>query len=143
MKIYKHEGSTGNNMRLRRLVSVLLDAFLCIIIAYFVYVMLWTCVGVDYTQAIPSIRYFLIDASPIYLTLFFLKDIFGRSVGKMIFGLYIVEKGTGEKASFGKRFFRNFTLLLFPIEGIALLMSETNTRIADKLLEIEVVKKAG
>lgn len=142
MRIYKHEGSTGNNMRLRRLISVLLDAFLCVVIAYFVYVMLWTCTGVDYTQAIQSLKHFLIDASPIYLTLFFLKDIFGRSLGKVIFGLYIVEKGTGEKASFGKRFFRNFTLILFPIEGIALLMSETNTRIADKLLEIEVVKKA-
>ncbi len=31
---------------------------------------------------------------------------------------------------------------MFPLEGIAVLISETNTRIADKLLEIEVVRKA-
>ncbi len=142
MKVYKHEGSTGNNMRLRRLMAVLLDAFLCLMAGYVCYVMLWTCVGVDYTQAIQSLKHFLIDAAPIYLTFFFLKDIFGRSLGKVIFGLCIVKKGTGAKAGFGSRFFRNFSLILFPVEGIALLMSESNTRIADKLLGIEVVKKA-
>ena len=141
MKTYKHAGTTGNNMRLRRLMSVLLDAFLSVVFSYFVYTFLWTCTGEDYTKHITSIGAFLMDASPIYLTFFFFKDIFGRSLGKVIFGLCIVEKGTNQKASFGKRFFRNFPLMIFPIEGIALLMSETNTRIADKLLEIEVVKK--
>lgn len=141
MNLYKHDGPTGNHMRLRRLLSVLLDAFLSLMLGYFCYIMLWTCIGFDYTEVVTSFKQVLFDASPIYLTFFFLKDMFGRSIGKIVFGLIIVEKDTGEKASFGKRFFRNFSMMLFPIEGIAVLMSETNTRIADKLLEIQVVKK--
>ena len=142
MKTYKHEGPSGSDMRMRRLLSVLLDAFLCLMAGYACYSLLWTCVGYDYTQVITSLKQFLIDASPIYLTFFFFKDVFGRSIGKMIFGLYIVERGTNQKASFGKRFFRNFSLMIFPIEGIFVLISETNTRLADKLLEIEVVRKS-
>lgn len=141
MKTYSHAGTTGSNMRMRRLLSVLLDAFLCFVLGYACYTMLWTCAGFDYTEVVTSLKQVIFDASPIYLTFFFFKDVFGRSIGKMIFGLYIVEKGTSERASFGKRFFRNFSLMIFPIEGIFVLISETNTRLADKLLEIEVVRE--
>lgn len=141
MKIYNHEGPTGNNMKLRRLLAVLTDMIICFALGYFCYVMMWTCIGYDYTVVVKSLWQVIVDASPIYLTFFFFKDIFGRSLGKVFFGLCIVEQGTDEKASFGKRFFRNFSLMLFPVEGFAVLISETNTRIADKLFEIQVVKK--
>ncbi len=98
MKTYRHDGPSGSDMRLRRLLSVLLDAFLCFMIGYVVFVML--VAGSenieDYGKTLSELGLFgiLFNAMPIYLPLFFLKDIFGRSLGKVIFGLYIVEKGT-------------------------------------------------
>ncbi len=141
MKTYEHMGPATKNMAVKRLLSVLFDAVLCFVLGAGAFIIMWLCFGFEISEIILSPWQIIRDSSTFYLTLFFLKDIFGRSIGKVLFGLYIVEKGTDEKAGLSKRFFRNFSLMLFPLEGIALLISETNTRVADKLFEIEVVEK--
>ncbi len=142
MKTYEHIGPSAKNMRLYRLFALLTDIVLCLGVGIAAHIIFWLCRGFEMDEIVKSFWGLLRDASGIYLALFFFKDMFGRSIGKIIFGLYIVERDSDEKAAFSKRFFRNFSLMLLPIEGIALLISETNTRLADKLLEIQVVKKA-
>lgn len=141
MKTYEHKGPATKNMAVKRLFSVLLDAVLCFVLGAGAFIIMWLCFGLEISEIVLSPWQIIRDSSTFYLTLFFFKDIFGRSIGKTIFGLYIVERDTDEKAALSKRLFRNFSLMLFPLEGIALLISETNTRIADKLFEIEVVEK--
>ncbi len=141
MKTYEHRGPSVKNMRLLRLFAVLFDAALCLILGIGIFILMWLCLGLKLSEIVRSPWQIILDSSAMYMTLFFFKDIFGRSIGKAIFGLYIVERDTDRRAPFNKRFFRNFSLMLFPIEGAALLISETNTRIADKLFEIEVVAK--
>lgn len=141
MKTCKHKGPATKYMEAKRFFSVLSDAVLCFVLGIGAFIIMWLCFGLEISDIVYSPSQIIIDSSAFYLTLFFFKDIFGRSLGKVIFGLYIVEKDTDEIAALPKRLFRNFSLMLFPLEGIALLISETNTRVADKLFEIEVVEK--
>ncbi len=139
MKTYKHLGTTGNNICLRRLAALLTDAVFSLLLAFALY-SLPLLIGGKFGS--DSIGAFFKDSSFVYLSLFFFKDAFGRSLGKVIFGLYVVDAGTDHPADPAKRFFRNFSLMLLPLEAVAVLISESNTRIADKLFEIEVVSKA-
>lgn len=138
MKTYEHSGTTGNNICLRRLGALIIDAVISLMAAYIFYAL--PIIASD-KSGLADIGAFFSDASFVYLSLFFFKDVFGRSLGKVIFGLYIVDAGTNQRADVSKRFFRNFSLMIFPVEALAVLISESNTRIADKLFEAEVVSK--
>ncbi|WP_461246333.1 RDD family protein [Treponema sp. R6D11] len=69
-----------------------------------------------------------------------IRDIIGkRSVGKIIMKLKIVNKDNGNEANFVKRFFRNITWLLGPIEIIYFLV--TKERIGDKITRTKIIEK--
>ena len=69
-----------------------------------------------------------------------IRDILGnKSIGKRIFKLKIVNKNNGEEAGFVKRFLRNITWLLGPIDIIVFLISKE--RLGDKIVGTNVVEQ--
>ncbi|MBN2653237.1 MAG: RDD family protein [Spirochaetales bacterium] len=67
-----------------------------------------------------------------------LRDVLGsRSIGKIIMKLQIVDKSTGDKASFGQRFLRNITWVISWIEIIVFLANNGN-RLGDMLAKTRV-----
>jgi TM2 domain-containing membrane protein YozV/uncharacterized RDD family membrane protein YckC len=69
-----------------------------------------------------------------------IRDILGnKSIGKRIFKLKIVDKNNGEKTKFIKRFLRNITWLLGPIDIIVFLISKE--RLGDKIVGTNVVEQ--
>ena len=54
---------------------------------------------------------------------FVLRDVIfkGRSIGKRIFGLYVLDKNTNEPASIKQRIIRNLFFFIYPVDGIILL----------------------
>ena len=63
----------------------------------------------------------------------------GRSIGKRIFGLYVLDKGTMEPASVGKRIVRNLFFFAYIVDFFILLI--TKESIGDKITRTVVVKK--
>jgi len=76
-----------------------------------------------------------------YPVTFVLRDVIfkGRSVGKRIFGLHIVNKITNEKASVKQRVIRNLFFFAYAIDGIILIA--TNESIGDRIANTVVIKK--
>ena len=69
-----------------------------------------------------------------------IRDILGnKSIGKRIFKLKIVDKNNGKEAGFVKRFLRNITWLLGPIDIIVFLVSRE--RLGDKMVGTSVVEQ--
>jgi uncharacterized RDD family membrane protein YckC len=69
-----------------------------------------------------------------------IRDILGnKSIGKRIFKLKIVDKNNGKEAGFVKRFLRNITWLLGPIDIIVFLVSKE--RLGDKIVGTSVVEQ--
>ena len=64
----------------------------------------------------------------------------GRSIGKHIFGLYVLDKNTNELASIKQRIIRNLFFFIYPVDGIILIASKES--IGDKAVNTIVVKKA-
>ena len=75
------------------------------------------------------------------LVAFILRDIIraGRSLGKRIFGLYIYDKQSLDKASIKQRFLRNLFLFIYTVDGIVLLV--TRETIGDKVAGTLVAPK--
>lgn len=67
------------------------------------------------------------------------KDIFGQSIGKRIFKIKIVTD-EGQKPVIYKLILRNLTTFIWPIELLAITISESCTRLSDKILGLKVVK---
>jgi len=68
------------------------------------------------------------------------KDAFnGRSIGKRICGLQIVDRKTNEVASSLKCMVRNITFLVWPLEVIILLVTR-NRRLGDFIMNTEIVQ---
>ena len=63
----------------------------------------------------------------------------GRSIGKRIFGLYILNKITNEPASIKQRIIRNLFFFIYPVDGIILMA--TKESIGDKVIKTVVIKK--
>ena len=75
---------------------------------------------------------------PIYCL--FKDCLFGKSLGKLIFGLTIQNSETGEKASFGSLILRNVTYVIVQIEGIVVLVNK-GKRLGDYIAKTQVVRK--
>ena len=73
--------------------------------------------------------------------LFVFRDVIfkGRSIGKRIFGLYILDKNTNEPASIKQRIIRNLFFFIYPVDGIILIANKES--IGDKTSNTVVVKK--
>ena len=63
----------------------------------------------------------------------------GRSIGKRIFGLHILDKNTNEPASVKQKIIRNLFFFIYPVDGIVLIA--TKESIGDKVVNTVVVKK--
>lgn len=62
-----------------------------------------------------------------------LKDVFGRSIGKMIFGIHIAHGDAADKrVTAGQRILRNIPMLFWPIELIMTFNDPYNRRLGDK-----------
>lgn len=99
----------------------------------------------------------VVVASLSYLTYFFIKDGLhgGRSTGKMVMGLYVVNAKTGIASNFGSSFLRNFTFfgeLLFSVlygagtvvyivECVQVLYHKDGQRLGDRLANTLVVER--
>ena len=86
----------------------------------------------------PIIRVFIIS----YCSMSFLliRDIIGkRSIGKIIMKLKIVNKIDGNDSNLSKRFLRNLTWLLGPLDIIIFLI--TKERLGDKIFGTNVLEK--
>ena len=77
----------------------------------------------------------------LYIITFVFRDVIfmGRSVGKRIFRLFVLDKNTNEKASVSQRIMRNLFFFIYPVDGIVLII--TKESIGDKIANTIVVNK--
>lgn len=132
--------SMNNNVRLRRIFAWVIDWNLsglpCLIYLFLFF---------DYFEqpTLKNIGFFLIYVLLFLLqpVVFVLKDVIfkGRSIGKRIFGLYVLNKNTNELASIKQRIIRNLFFFMYPIDAIVLIF--TKESIGDKIVNTIVVKK--
>lgn len=75
------------------------------------------------------------------LAAYLLKDLFGgRSIGKVLFGLYVREYENSENTpAVHKLILRNVLIFLWPVELIAMLVDKENRRIGDKIGKTQVI----
>ena len=80
---------------------------------------------------------YVMDEFPFVITLGLIlmvgRDIFGRSLGKCIMGLKIIDINTNLPARLYKRIVRNFTFPITVVEAIVLLSQNNNSRFGDTL----------
>ena len=130
----------NNNVRFRRIIAWIIDWNLsglpCLI---------YTTIFMDVFKrpSIQSMGYILIFMLLVFLypLIFVFRDVIfkGRSIGKRIFGLYVLDKNTNESASIKQRIIRNLFFFIYPIDGIILLA--TKESIGDKAVNTIVVKR--
>jgi uncharacterized RDD family membrane protein YckC len=73
------------------------------------------------------------------LTLFILRDIFGKSLGKYLLGMTIVDSKTQNTAKFYQRLLKNITAPLSIIEIPMIIFAKDNKRIGDRLAKTELL----
>ena len=73
--------------------------------------------------------------------MFVLRDVIfkGRSLGKRIFGLYVYDKNSLEKASAKQCFLRNIFFIIYAIDGIILIA--TGKTVGDRVAGTMVMTK--
>ena len=69
--------------------------------------------------------------------LILLRDLFGRSLGKKLLGLELLDS-QGNKPKLWKRILRNITFAIFQIEIIIVALSRDHQRLSDQLLHLRV-----
>ena len=76
------------------------------------------------------------------VTLFIFRDVFGRSIGKIILKLEIVDSRTGKKATLWQRLLKNITAPITVMEILIILLKKEQFRLGDKLARTETrIKK--
>lgn len=69
--------------------------------------------------------------------LILLRDLFGRSLGKKILGLELLDS-QGNKPKLWKRILRNITFAFFQVEILVVALSSDHQRLSDQLLHLRV-----
>lgn len=112
----------------RRFIAFMIDIF--ILEALFLYTLPWTL------GPYPTFRGSFILISGLYGVLI-IRDVLcgGRSIGKRIMKLYIVDE-KNQKAAFWRLLLRNITLMIMAIDGIAILTMQR--RLGDMLAKTNV-----
>lgn len=120
----------------QRIAASLIDfTFIWLITGICTIPVLFSCKGISAISFLVTIFFLL-------LLLLFYKDIFSRSIGKKLIGLYIYVKSREEELSIPKPsrlVLRNLTLVFWPVEVIILLIK--NKRIGDMYSKTIVVSK--
>ena len=116
-------------MKIKRLLATYIDyAIVCIIVLP---VPILLAHGKNALELLPYL-------APPCLAGMLIKDIPPLCLGKRIFRLEIIDSETGNSATVKQRILRNITILIWPIEIIAMLASPNGCRLADKLLKTSV-----
>ena len=106
--------------RFRRILAWILDFALCSLLPY-------CAVGIPDLLGVPSLLMLPVGiASAIgYIASFVCRDwlLGGRSIGKRILGLSVVDRQTGEPVTGGTLVLRNLFLFIYPVDGGFLLFS--------------------
>ena len=130
----------SNNVRFQRISAWIIDWILSGLPC-----LLYTTIFMDVFKRplFQNIGYILIFMLLVflYLVTFVFRDVIfkGRSIGKRIFGLYVLDKNTNEPASIKQRIIRNLFFFIYPVDGIILIV--TKESIGDKAVNTTVVKK--
>ena len=130
----------NTNVRIRRIIAWIIDWNLSGLPC-----LLYTTIFMDVFKrpSFQNIGYILIFMLLVFLypVTFVFRDVIfkGRSIGKRIFGLYVLDKNTNEPASIKQRIIRNLFFFIYPVDGIILIV--TKESIGDKAVNTTVVKK--
>ena len=130
----------NTNVRIRRIIAWIIDWNLSGLPC-----LLYTTIFMDMFKqpSFQNIGYILIFMLLVFLypVTFVFRDVIfkSRSIGKRIFGLYVLDKNTNEPASIKQRIIRNLFFFIYPIDGIILIA--TKESIGDKAVNTIVVKK--
>ena len=130
----------NTNVRIRRIIAWVIDWNLSGLPC-----LLYTTIFMDVFQrpSFQNICYILFFMLLVFLypVTFVFRDVIfkGRSIGKRIFGLYVLDKNTNEPASIKQRIIRNLFFFIYPVDGIILIV--TKESIGDKVVNTTVVKK--
>ena len=130
----------NTNVRIRRIIAWIIDWILSGLPC-----LLYTTIFMDVFQrpSFQNIGYILIFMLLVFLypVTFVFRDVIfkGRSIGKRIFGLYVLDKNTNEPSSIKQRIIRNLFFFIYPVDGIILIV--TKESIGDKAVNTTVVKK--
>ena len=130
----------NTNVRIRRIIAWIIDWNLSGLPC-----LLYTTIFMDVFKrpSFKNIVYILIFMLLVFLypVTFVFRDVIfkGRSIGKRIFGLYVLDKNTNEPASIKQRIIRNLFFFIYPVDGIILIV--TKESIGDRAVNTTVVKK--
>lgn len=130
----------NTNARIRRIIAWIIDWNLSGLPC-----LLYTTIFMDMFKqpSIQNMSYILIFMLLVFLcpVTFVFRDVIfkGRSIGKRIFGLHILNKTTNEPASIKQRIIRNLFFFVYPVDGIILIA--TKESIGDKVVNTVVIKK--
>jgi uncharacterized RDD family membrane protein YckC len=122
---------------LRRTLAFLIDHFLIILFAIALFIAVLKIESNDFLSA-HSIFIFIFA-----ILLYFFRDLpNGTGPGKSIFRLKVVNNNF-EKANVKSIMLRNFTLIIWPIEFLIILVSKSGLRISDRLCKTKVVNMSN
>ncbi|MBQ6717937.1 MAG: RDD family protein [Clostridia bacterium] len=131
----------NNNVRIRRILAWIIDWNLSGLPC-----MLYTTIFMDVFKrpSIQNLGYILIMMLLVFLypVIFVFRDLIfrGRSVGKRLFKLHILDKNTNEIASKKQKIIRNLFFFLYFVDGIVLI--STKESIGDRIANTIVVKNS-
>lgn len=131
----------NNNVRIRRILAWIIDWNLSGLPC-----MLYTTIFMDVFKrpSIQNLGYILIMMLLVFLypVTFVLRDLIfrGRSVGKRLFKLHILDKNTNETASKKQKIIRNLFFFVYFVDGIVLI--STKESIGDRIANTIVVKNS-
>ncbi len=124
-------GLDSLDIKLKRVLAFFVDMLVVILPYYFVIFFVLADLELTGRQA-------TLIHSLAMCAVFLFKDIFGRSLGKRIFGLRIVYDNEACRYSFFRLLLRNFTLILWFVEAI--LLFQDKKRLGDKLMATNVIE---
>lgn len=131
----------NNNVRIRRILAWIIDWNLSGLPC-----MLYTTIFMDAFKrpSIQNLGYILIMMLLVFLypVIFVFRDLIfrGRSVGKRLFKLHILDKNTNEIASKKQKIIRNLFFFIYFVDGIVLI--STKESIGDRIANTIVVKNS-
>ncbi|MBR5280177.1 MAG: RDD family protein [Clostridia bacterium] len=124
---------------IRRFFSFYID----LMIASFSSVIVCGFVGKLYPNEEQFMSVFVYLVIGMAIILFLIKDISGRSVGKRIFRLIIIDRKMNTSISKSKLILRNILAFLWILDGILIYEGVIKYKIMDKALGLDVVPKSS
>lgn len=130
----------NNNVCLRRIIAWIIDWNLSGLPCMLYMILFMDVFKQPSTQTIGYILLLML-LEFLGLVAFVLRDVIfkGRSIGKRIFGLYVLDKNTNEAATVKQRIIRNLFFFIYPIDGIVLIA--TKESLGDRVVNAVVIKK--